>query len=520
MRNGNFSPIIGDLDRSLAFYEGLLGLQVPPARDGQRPFFTNPGLHRMFGTTGFSERHTDARIPGTSMGIEMIEYHDGIGRTPVRPRHQDPGAVTLVLLVRDVDATHRRLTARGANVLTPGGKPVAIDGAQSVLIEDPDGRPIELRQPTVPLPSNAPAGSEIVGGRLAITVADLDKTAAVFRDVLGFQVGEPTAFVTDRAFAALSGVRGARIRRGLAQAPGTAQVFEFMEFTGLDRTPIASRIQDPGSVRIQMMVRGIDEVAAAMTRAGARIVSDDGRKATLPPNFWGVMTVGPDNLFLSLLEPCPGPCATERPVALPAAGAAAATDGMPVPALISALVTGPAKMYPDPAVSVVPGAAQVEDFPVRHGGVLRQRHRQRRRPTRRASSCGGRRTRRSRAAWPSPKRCTPAGARSSSSGRACRSSRGVTCSSKSSTARPTSTCSRRFNAERYAPLAIAPGQTNEILAQVGRLVKSGGAPFAPYRIRHATLMGTSASSGTVRNYFPAHAARGCPVAVPSSTASC
>ena len=51
VRNGNFSPIIGDLDRSLAFYEGLLTMQVPPARDGQRPFFNNPGLHRMFGTT-------------------------------------------------------------------------------------------------------------------------------------------------------------------------------------------------------------------------------------------------------------------------------------------------------------------------------------------------------------------------------------------------------------------------------------------------------------------------------------
>jgi hypothetical protein len=66
---------------------------------------------------------------------------------------------------------------------------------------------------------------------------------------------------------------------------------------------------------------------------------------------------------------------------------------------------------------------------------------------------------------------------------------------------------KAFNAERYASLAIAPGQTNEILAQVGLLVKSGSAPFASYGIRQMTLMGTSASSGTVRNYFPAHGAR-------------
>jgi hypothetical protein len=44
----------------------------------------------MFGTTGATERHVDARIPGTTMGIEMIEFHD-IDRRAVRPRLQDPG---------------------------------------------------------------------------------------------------------------------------------------------------------------------------------------------------------------------------------------------------------------------------------------------------------------------------------------------------------------------------------------------------------------------------------------------
>jgi hypothetical protein len=65
---------------------------------------------------------------------------------------------------------------------------------------------------------------------------------------------------------------------------------------------------------------------------------------------------------------------------------------------------------------------------------------------------------------------------------------------------------KTFNAERYASLNIAAGQTNEIIAQVGRLAKSGTGPFAPYRVRAITLMGTSASSGTVRNYLPDHAA--------------
>jgi len=500
VRNGNFSPIIGDLDRSLAFYEGLLKMQVPPARDGQRPFFNNPGLHRMFGTTGSNERHTDARIPGTSMGIEMIEFHDS-DRRAVRPRFQDPGAVTLVLLVRDVDAMLARLTAAGVKVTTPGGKPVATEGARSVLIEDPDGRPVELRQLSVPPPSNAPQGSEILGGRLTITVENLDRTAGVFRDVLGFQVGTPTAFAADRAFASLSGLRGAEVRRGLAQAPGTSQMFEFMEFKGVDRVPLTSRIKDPGSVRIQMMVRGIDEVTAGMVRAGAKVVSDNGQKATLPPNLWGAMTQGPDNLFLSLLEPCPGACATDRPTPVPSAG-------VPLPS-ISGPIASAGTMYPDPVISVVPGSPQVEDFAYLteeyfvSGTANDAPYTTRiivRRPKDPAQFSGV-----------AVAEALHAGGRSlifEWSRVSILTRHHLFVEIVHSPANVT--LLKTFNAERYAPLTIAQGQTNEILAQVGRLLKSGAAPLAPYRVRYATLMGTSASSGTVRGYLPAHAARRLP----------
>ena len=46
VRTGNISPIIDNLDTSLAFYETLLHLEVPPNRGaGPRPFMVNPGLH-------------------------------------------------------------------------------------------------------------------------------------------------------------------------------------------------------------------------------------------------------------------------------------------------------------------------------------------------------------------------------------------------------------------------------------------------------------------------------------------
>jgi hypothetical protein len=68
---------------------------------------------------------------------------------------------------------------------------------------------------------------------------------------------------------------------------------------------------------------------------------------------------------------------------------------------------------------------------------------------------------------------------------------------------------KTFNADRYASLNIAMGQTNEVIAQAGMLIKSGKGPFAGYRVQKVTLMGTSASSGTVRNYLADHAALRC-----------
>jgi hypothetical protein len=63
---------------------------------------------------------------------------------------------------------------------------------------------------------------------------------------------------------------------------------------------------------------------------------------------------------------------------------------------------------------------------------------------------------------------------------------------------------KTFNAERYGSLRIEMGQTNDVIAQVGMLIKSGTGPFAGYRVQKLTLMGTSASSGTVRNYLADH----------------
>jgi hypothetical protein len=180
----------------------------------------------------------------------------------------------------------------------------------------------------------------------------------------------------------------------------------------------------------------------------------------------------------------------------------------PMPS-ISRPVTGPAKMYPDPAISIVPGAPRVEDFPylteeyfvtgTANGAPYTTRIIVRR-PTDPARFSGT-----------VVAEALHAGGRSlifEWSRVSILTRRHMFVEIVHSPANIG--LLKKFDAERYAPLVIAQGQTNDILAQVGMLVKSGAAPFASYAVRHVTLMGTSASSGTVRNYFPAHAARRLP----------
>jgi hypothetical protein len=45
---------------------------------------------------GAQSRFVAMRVPGSTMGIEIIEYKD-IDRKPAQPRFQDPGSASLIL---------------------------------------------------------------------------------------------------------------------------------------------------------------------------------------------------------------------------------------------------------------------------------------------------------------------------------------------------------------------------------------------------------------------------------------
>jgi catechol 2,3-dioxygenase-like lactoylglutathione lyase family enzyme len=138
---GPFLHIVSDLDQSLAFYHDKLGLELsgPP---GEHPFTDNPAVANLYGVPGKRFRAAVLKIPGSAMGIELVQWGDA--RTP----KGGPTAVSLML---------RR------------------PGAIRTSLVDPDGFSVEVDP------------SLIEGAALVIGVNDVRKAAALYESMLGLK---------------------------------------------------------------------------------------------------------------------------------------------------------------------------------------------------------------------------------------------------------------------------------------------------------------------------------------------
>lgn len=300
--SGNYSPIVQDLDKAIDFYGGLIGLTVPPPpTPGPRAFAADPLLLGMFGMPSAQLRFVTARIPGSTAGVEMVELKD-IERKPVRPKPQDPGGMTLILLVRDIDKAFAPLKKAGVPVVTPGGGPIAFgqnNAARGVIVTDPDGHFVELLQLAQLPETNAPADSNIIGARVRVTVADTEKAMRVYRDVLHFQpqVGSfGTIPLID-----LMGLKGAELKLTNAQVPGSALRMEFIELKGVAGTPIKPRLQDPGATRLQVRVRDLEATMTSLKGVGSSVISTGGQPVALRSNLRAAIMPDADGLYFVLI---------------------------------------------------------------------------------------------------------------------------------------------------------------------------------------------------------------------------
>jgi len=304
---GGFSHIVESVEKSVAFYRDVLGLEMP---NPPRAFDSTPWISAMGNTPGAQSRPAILHIPGSKLGVELIDYKD-IDRQAVHPHFQDPGAASLILTVRDIDPLMVKLKEAHAHINSKGGEPATIPGANGsrgrvVFVQDPDGFFIEISQRGTAPATTAPDSSNIIGGAFETIVGDLDQTLHIYRDVLGFQTLPPTAWDSTKLLMDTAGTPGAQFRRSSATIPGTSVTMAFMEFKDIDRTPLHTRIQDPGTAILQVGVRDINATVKALKAAGVTVISKNG-EPVLNGTSRFCMVRDPNNLYLELFQRGPRP---------------------------------------------------------------------------------------------------------------------------------------------------------------------------------------------------------------------
>lgn len=134
---------VESMERALAFYRDLLGLQVV-----DDDVMEGPEAEQLVGVDGSRYRCVFLSPNGAPPYVELIEYLDGAGRKPDGTQSAaDVGNTHCCLLVDDIHGVQEQLTAAGVMF---NGPPVLDTGTGLFAGEyctycyDPDGFAVEL----------------------------------------------------------------------------------------------------------------------------------------------------------------------------------------------------------------------------------------------------------------------------------------------------------------------------------------------------------------------------------------
>ena len=291
---GNFAHIVQNIDKSLEFYRDVLGLEVAV----NQPFAPNPAIAKLGNTLGGQSRYVALKVPGSEIGVELIEYKD-IERKPQHPHFYDPGAANMALRVRDLDAVFAKLQKFGATIITAAGKPVTINNTiHVVFVQDPDGFVVELGQGTPP----AGATGNVFGGSFELSVINSEESVKFYNDMLSFNMKLGAEFNTNKLMAETAGAPGASFRQSRAMVPGTSVPMTLIEFKDIDRKPLKGRVQDPGTAILQLRVHDVAALTKKLKAAGVPVVTTGGEPVDVGPRLKIAIVRDPNNLMLELLQ--------------------------------------------------------------------------------------------------------------------------------------------------------------------------------------------------------------------------
>ena len=135
------------------------------------------------------------------------------------------------------------------------------------------------------------------------TVANLDRSIAFYRDVLGLTlVRRQTG--TAPYLSTITGFPGVRIEIALLRAPDGHAMLELLEYASHPAPPTDRATNRPGNGHLCFRVSDIRAAAAELRAGGVPLVSDPVEiTAGLPTGAWGVYLRDPDGFTVELYQP-------------------------------------------------------------------------------------------------------------------------------------------------------------------------------------------------------------------------
>ena len=320
--------MVGDLDRSVAFYKALGFSQDPRANPAWR---RDEVLEHLYGIKQAETRMAKMYVVNSTSGQHFVVYLRELRGLPRRNLADhtawDPGVSHFGLIVPDAQQTWSQLQAAGLlSARSWGGQLIAPPGQTKGMLAymtDPDGLDIELidQRPAAPADNGRPARPALLPGvnHVGLVVLDSDKARAFYGDLLGGKLlTTQSPWLKGDFYDSAVGGHGNILRFfneqfADATAPTTAHLnFELVEFQNRKKPVDPASITDIGVGYVGIKVQGLDAFLARAKAAGGKTISSSGI-VTMRTGTRLVMVRDPDvGGFVELFEQPKKPATAAR----------------------------------------------------------------------------------------------------------------------------------------------------------------------------------------------------------------
>ncbi len=294
--SGNYIHIVEDLDRSLTFYQELLGAEP---NDGTEPraFGALEPVLQMYNAPDTEFRGATIPVPNTDLGMEFLEWR-GVQRPVLAPDFYDHGS-PMLLFVRDIEASIDIVIANGGSIVTPAGEAVGT-GNRFVLVQDPDGYFIEILQLDETSATNM--GVNVVSGGFRMMVADTNQTAQFYNDAFAYELPEAKDYVDDTLLGEITGLEVARSRLIFGMVPNSNLDIELLELIVDGEERIQQELPGIGSSMLRIFVSDLDASVSKALGAGVMLAANNEQAVTFGNGMRMQIIEDVDGLLLQLVQ--------------------------------------------------------------------------------------------------------------------------------------------------------------------------------------------------------------------------